>query len=142
MAASQGEQKVDIKTIIQKSILYFQRLSGLEWTPPKGRIDAGEDTMEAAFREAREEAGLEADMMTVYNDTQGQVSYSVVGWPKTVTLWLARLNDPNQEIKLSDENPKYKWLVLAEAKKISPKLTPVLDEFSEAMKKFPINLNA
>ena len=68
MAASQGEQKVDIKTIIQKSILYFQRLSGLEWTPPKGRIDAGEDTMEAAFREAKEEAGLEADMMTVYND--------------------------------------------------------------------------
>ena len=26
--------------------------------------------MEAAFREAREEAGLEADMMTVYNDIQ------------------------------------------------------------------------
>ena len=117
-------------------------LSGLSWTPPKGRIDAGEDTMEAALREAREEAGLEASMMTVYTDIQGEVSYKVVGWPKTVTLWLARLNDPNQEIKLSDENTKYKWLVLDEAKKISPKLTPVLDEFSEAMKKFPINLNA
>ena len=76
------------------------------------------------------------------NSIQGQVSYTVVGWPKTVTLWLARLNDPNQEIKLSDENPQYKWLVLDEAKKISPKLTPVLEEFSEAMKKFPINLNA
>ena len=71
--------------------------------------------MEAAFREAREEAGLEADMMTVHNDIQGQVSYTVVGWPKTVTLWLARLNDPNQEIKLSDENTQYKWLVLDEA---------------------------
>lgn len=117
-------------------------LSGLAWTPPKGRIDEGEDTMEAALREAREEAGLEASMMTVYSDIQGEVSYKVVGWPKTVTLWLARLNDPNQEIKLSEENTKYKWLVLDEAKKISPKLTPVLDEFSEAMKKFPINLNA
>ena len=74
-------------------------LSGLEWTPPKGRIDADEDTMKAAFREAKEEAGLEAEMMTVYNDIKAEFSYKVVGWPKTVTLWLARLNDPNQEIK-------------------------------------------
>ena len=109
-------------------------LSGLEWTPPKGRIDADEDIMEAAFREAKEEAGLEAEMMTVYNDIKAEFSYKVVGWPKTVTLWLARLNDPNQEIKLSDENTKYKWLILEEAKKTSPKLTHVLDEFSEAMK--------
>ena len=116
--------------------------SGLDWTPPKGRIDADEDTMEAALREAKEEVGLEADMMTIYNDIKAEFSYKVVGWPKTVTLWLARLNDPNQEIKLSDENPKYKWLILDEAKNTSSKLTPVLDEFSEAMKKFPINLNA
>ena len=66
----------------------------------------------------------------------------MVDWPRTDTLWLARLNDPNQEIKLSDENLTYKWLELDEAKKISPKLTPVLDNFSEVMKKDPINLNA
>ena len=58
-------------------------MSGLEWTPPKGRIDEGEDTMEAAFREAREEAGLEANMMTVYNDIQGSVGPNSKIWPNT-----------------------------------------------------------
>ena len=73
-------------------------MSGLEWTPPKGRIDEGEDTMEAAFREAREEAGLEANMMTVYNDIQGSVGPNSKIWPNTEYIQFLK-NDriPNTE---------------------------------------------
>ena len=78
-------------------------MSGLEWTPPKGRIDEGEDTMEAAFREAREEAGLEVDMMTVYNDIQGSVgtNYSNYifnysnSWDQIVVLFIHYSNYSN-----------------------------------------------
>lgn len=30
------------------------------WTPPKGHVDPGENTMEAAIRETEEEAGLKS----------------------------------------------------------------------------------
>lgn len=38
------------------------------WTPPKGHVDPGESDMETALRETREEAGLDARHLTVYED--------------------------------------------------------------------------
>ena len=46
------------------------------WTPPKGRLDPGENAMEAALRETKEESGLEpATMLTVYEDISTQIRY-------------------------------------------------------------------
>ena len=46
------------------------------WTPPKGRLDPGENAMEAALRETKEESGLEpATMLTIYEDISTQISY-------------------------------------------------------------------
>ena len=60
--------------------------------------------MEAALRETREESGLEAAMLTVYEDISTQIQYRRKGRPKVVTYWLARLGDPDQAITISDEH--------------------------------------
>ena len=60
--------------------------------------------MEAALRETQEESGLEAGMLTVYEDISTQIQYRRKGRPKVVTYWLARLGDPDQAITISDEH--------------------------------------
>ena len=54
-----------------------------QWTPPKGRLDSGENAMAAALRETKEESGLEPDtMLTIYEDMSTQISYVPEGRPK------------------------------------------------------------
>ena len=36
------------------------------WTPPKGHVDPGESDMATALRETKEEAGFDANHLTVY----------------------------------------------------------------------------
>ena len=45
------------------------------YIPPKGRIDANEDAMDAAFGGAREDSVLEACMMTAYQNIKEQMNY-------------------------------------------------------------------
>ena len=104
------------------------------WTPPKGHIDPGENAMEAALRETREESGLEAPMLTIYGDISTQINYVRKGRPKVVTYWPARLKDPAQEITISDEHQGFTWLGLAEARELAPRHAPVFDKFNEALK--------
>lgn len=41
------------------------------------------------------------------------------GKPKVVVYWLAKLINPNTNVKLSDEHQDFKWLTLEEAQTIS-----------------------
>ena len=104
------------------------------WTPPKGHIDPGENAMEAALRETWEEAGLSAEMLTVYEALSTQIQYVRRGRPKVVTYWLARLGAPDQAVTISDEHQAFTWLGRDEARALAPRHAPVFDKFDEALK--------
>ncbi len=96
-------------------------------------MDEGETELIAAIRETKEEAGLveDTDYTIVNKDVPIVSKYMINGTkPKQVTYWLAKLNDPEVKVVMSDEHQDFKWLGLAEACKIAvyDEMTRVLTE--------------
>ncbi|XP_004600258.1 bis(5'-nucleosyl)-tetraphosphatase [asymmetrical] [Sorex araneus] len=105
--------KVDSSAI---EFLLLQASNGIHhWTPPKGHVDPGESDLETALRETKEEAGLEAEQLTIIEGFRKELNYVAWEKPKTVVYWLAEVKDYNVEIRLSHEHQAYRWLGLAEA---------------------------
>ena len=69
-------------------VLLIERKSGRGWGIPKGGIDAGENSNEAARREAWEEAGAEGEADT---EVIGQMRYTKRGRPQIVELYSMRI---------------------------------------------------
>uniref|UniRef100_A0A7R9ECF5 Bis(5'-nucleosyl)-tetraphosphatase [asymmetrical] n=1 Tax=Timema monikensis TaxID=170555 RepID=A0A7R9ECF5_9NEOP len=84
------------------------------WTPPKGHVDPGESDLETAYRETKEEAGLNKEDLNL-TDFQKALHYKAHGKPKIVTYWLAELKDSSTPVKLSHEHQAYDWFVLDKA---------------------------
>lgn len=61
------------------------------------------------------------------------MNYTVKGKPKVVVYWLAKLKNPEEPVKLSDEHQDLKWLPLKEAQEISgyEDMKLLLAEFNE-----------
>lgn len=61
------------------------------------------------------------------------------GKPKAVIYWLAKLKNPETEVKLSDEHQDLKWLSLQQAQDISGfgDMKQLLAEFHEKAIKLP-----
>lgn len=91
------------------------------WTPPKGGLDRGEESLDAAIRETEEETGLIHGRNYIFLDksTILEVTYPRNGRTKRVTYWLARISDPTTRIKISNEHSEFKWLELNEALKLA-----------------------
>uniref|UniRef100_A0A914VSP1 Bis(5'-nucleosyl)-tetraphosphatase [asymmetrical] n=1 Tax=Plectus sambesii TaxID=2011161 RepID=A0A914VSP1_9BILA len=88
------------------------------WTPPKGRVDPGEDEWMAAVRETEEEAGLTPAVLKVDDAFQHTIFYNCKGdpnQPKTIKWWLAELVDSSAQVVISHEHDSFKWLPLEEA---------------------------
>ncbi|XP_077004039.1 bis(5'-nucleosyl)-tetraphosphatase [asymmetrical] [Tamandua tetradactyla] len=95
--------------------LLLQASDGIHhWTPPKGHVEPGEKDLEAALRETREEAGIEAGQLTVIEGFRKELNYMAREKPKTVIYLLAEV-DYDVEIRLSHEHQAYRWLSLDEA---------------------------
>ncbi|XP_053615019.1 bis(5'-nucleosyl)-tetraphosphatase [asymmetrical] [Plodia interpunctella] len=107
------------------------------WTPPKGHVDPGESDWVTALRETKEEAGLGEEDLEIYKDISKTLDYKVKGKPKEVVYWLAKLKNPDKEVKLSDEHQALKWLPLEQAQQISgyDDMKLLLAEFNEKAKK-------
>ncbi|KAL0820216.1 hypothetical protein ABMA28_006138 [Loxostege sticticalis] len=107
------------------------------WTPPKGHVDPGESDWVTALRETKEEAGLSEDDLEVYKDISKTLEYEVKNKPKVVVYWLAKLRDPQKEVKLSDEHQDLKWLPLQQAQDVSgfEDMKQLLAEFNEKAQK-------
>ncbi|BCS90773.1 MAG: type-4 uracil-DNA glycosylase [Candidatus Micrarchaeota archaeon] len=87
---------------------------------PKGHIEKGENELDAANRELKEEAGIEvkrvAGFRYVYNYIfRDKYSGSNDLVKKYVTIFLGFLGDPNAKITISYEHKGYVWLSYDEA---------------------------
>lgn len=98
------------------------------WNFPKGRIEAGEDSLAAARREVEEETGLKAIIITpgfkVYNKyffkkPQSRSAKKNKTIFKIVTFFLARAR--SQDVKVSHEHQGYAWFKFKEASKLLKK---------------------
>lgn len=86
------------------------------WSPPKGGKEAEESEMENALRETYEETGLTAADIVMIEDYRYQLSYTNSPIKETfLTLFLAKINNPNHPIVISHEHSKYLWMKLSDA---------------------------
>lgn len=79
-----------------------------------GHVDPGEDEWQAAIRETKEEAGIDADKLEIHKDFKHVMYYDTKEGHKSVTYWLARYLE-SKEVALSDEHQNMKWLPLKES---------------------------
>jgi bis(5'-nucleosidyl)-tetraphosphatase len=89
-------------------ILLKKRSSDL----PKGRAEKDETPEQAAIREAREETGLQVQLLPGYRH---DIHYAFLNSKiqKTITFFLAKVENP--KVKISDEHKGFKWCTPAEA---------------------------
>lgn len=93
------------------------------WDFPKGEVDTGEDFLEAALRELKEESHLELKELLFKGDFIETEKYSK---GKIARYYAGLVFD--SEVKISSEHHQYKWVCYDDARKIlGPRLQRVLD---------------
>ena len=115
----------------QEQYLILQSASGRNtWGPPKGHLEDGETSAQNAWRELKEETGLDEKQVRVIEDFKHLLKYikddnkqtgGVNGHRKKqliVHFWLAECISANKDIVISNEHQKHKWLPLAEVKQL------------------------
>ncbi|XP_031624551.1 bis(5'-nucleosyl)-tetraphosphatase [asymmetrical]-like [Contarinia nasturtii] len=103
-----------------------------KWSPPKGRVDDGEDFFTAAVRETHEETRYTVGDLNIHMEhNQAMEQPMKKGKKKTVKFWLAELKDGNKQPKLSHEHSEYRWMSKEDAILICdiPEFTEILNEF-------------
>ena len=71
-------------------VLVVHRALRDDWSLPKGKLDPGELSCVAAVRETEEEAGIGVTLGLKLE----RIHYTSFGQPKTVSYWIARVNNP------------------------------------------------
>ena len=93
------------------AVVHRTRYDG-DWTLPKGKLNDGEQWLEAALREVKEETGYDARICGF----AGAVSYEVNGRPKVVRYWhMAAHGEPSPN--LDKEVAEVVWLPVKDAVK-------------------------
>ena len=107
-----------------------------QWVLPKGGVDAGENKLQAARREVKEEAGLDIEMIKGYRDDikypiySEFVAYGVsqnfdIPKMKIITYFLGKAS--TFRVKLSSEHDDYRWEEYGDAiKYLRRKELPIL----------------
>lgn len=119
--ASSGEERscgiIIYRRVSDNSVVEYLPLQASDgsyhWTPPKGHVESEESDKETAFRETREETGLEVHSLQLARDFKVVLEYSVKGAVKKVIYFLAELTDQSCEVKLSEEHKSFQWADLS-----------------------------
>jgi len=107
------------------------------WYPPKGHVEKDEDDITTAYRETFEEASLQSTQLLVHSEMKMELRHPTKkGNMKTVIFWLAKLKDPNSEIRLSHEHAQYTWVGFDRAIEMTvyPEITAALKQCMEFIK--------
>ena len=86
-------------------ILVVHRPRYDDWTFPKGKNEPGEDSLEAALREVKEETGQRPHPVSIV----GETTYPVNGIPKLVRWYGMRVAEP-APFEPNDEVDEIRWL--------------------------------
>ena len=120
MASSREERSCGIiiyRRVSDNSVVEYLLLQASDgsyrWTPPKGHVESEESDTETAFRETREETGLEVHSLQLARDFKVVLEYPVNGAVKKVIYFLAELTDQSYEVKLSEEHKSFQWADLS-----------------------------
>lgn len=94
-------------------ILLVHRPRYDDWSLPKGKLDPGESSDEAALREVEEETGLRCHLgrelpSIEYHDRRGR--------PKQVRYW--EMHPESGEFVPNDEVDEVRWVTTAEAREL------------------------
>jgi 8-oxo-dGTP pyrophosphatase MutT (NUDIX family) len=104
----------------ERVFLLLRSAKNGEWGPPKGKTEAGETDMEAALREALEEAGLRR--LQFKQGFRENIAYQVTKKGKVaskqVSYFLARID--SDEIELSVEHTEAHLATLDEIEQLVP----------------------
>jgi 8-oxo-(d)GTP phosphatase len=87
-------------------VLVIHRPQYDDWTFPKGKVDDGESSIAAAYREVKEETGVDA----VFGQYLGTTSYKVEENKKKVKYWMARAKSETTPFVPNSEVDKIEWV--------------------------------
>ncbi|MFO0704162.1 MAG: NUDIX hydrolase [Patescibacteria group bacterium] len=99
------------------------------WQIPGGGLEFGESPEECAIREAKEELGIDVEivkLLSVVNKYDPER-----GWHGVFVLYEVKRKDPNQEIKVDGiESSKYGWFTIEECRRLPllPATLPALED--------------
>jgi ADP-ribose pyrophosphatase YjhB (NUDIX family) len=128
--------------VLQKGAILLGHPKGQEWygtySIPKGHVEEGEDLLEAAIRETREEVGITVDVESVLNPTEPRfIDYKDKDGNlyKRVYYFFAAPADPIKQSQIIPDKAEIDWagFILPEdaEARIFWRLKPILDEMEE-----------
>ncbi|MFA6383430.1 MAG: NUDIX hydrolase N-terminal domain-containing protein [Parcubacteria group bacterium] len=99
----------------KREILVLKRADDKKWCLPGGWVDVGENFIDAARREAKEEAGIEAKIRGILTVlTKGPDKYPEVPIYQVNISFVAEYDEKKSKIKTSFEHTAFKWINLDE----------------------------
>ena len=87
-------------------VLVIHRPQYDDWSFPKGKVDDNESAIAAAYREVKEETGVDA----VFGQYLGTTSYKVEDHKKKVKYWMAREKGTSAPFVPNSEVDKIEWV--------------------------------
>lgn len=128
--------------ILQKGAILLGHPKGQKWygtySIPKGHVEEGEDLLEAAIRETREEVGITVDPESVLNPTEPKfIDYKDKegNLYKRVYYFFSAPSDPIKQSQIIPDKSEIDWagFILPEdaEARIFWRLKPILDEMEE-----------
>lgn len=94
------------ETPFNLEVLLIHRPDYDDWTFPKGKVEDTESPIAAAYREVKEETGIDA----VFGQYLGTTSYKVEDNKKKIKYWMARAKAQPQEFIPNSEVDKIEWV--------------------------------